>query len=488
MLFKRNRQKAEEYLRKLANGEQLSESEIKVMKEGYDAMAKHITELTEKLNEGRKDIADVVDGVIEISTQVSSFDLKLMHYGTEIKESTEEINKITETVFTTSQETTASATLVSQANTDSTSSLNQITDEAHTINGNTKKNNLLLEKMKAENTEVIKYAQGMKTDVDNLVNTLSNVEEALNGINLIAEQTNLLALNASIEAARAGEAGKGFAVVADEIRKLSDETKDMLGSMKNLVGNIRDASIKTIESVDKTVESVGKVDESIIEVVGLAEQNLNSIDHMTTNMTEIASHNEELSASMEEVTAAMHSLNSDAEKASKLCGELTGVGQSVYSVAASMEEIDKVVSEVARKCGRLAINRLFKIENRRFEKYIELAISAHRGWVDSLADMVRSMELKPIQTNDRKCGFGHVYHSINPTHSAILPLWKEIEIHHHELHQKGEDVIACIKAGKNKEAELHLQEAVQLSQKVIGILEEILGASEQLTSENQSVL
>ncbi|MCW3807511.1 methyl-accepting chemotaxis protein [Plebeiibacterium marinum] len=52
---------------------------------------------------------------------------------------------------------------------------------------------------------------GRTQEIDNIIQTISNV----------AEQTNILALNASIEASKAGEFGKSFTVVAGEVRKLS---------------------------------------------------------------------------------------------------------------------------------------------------------------------------------------------------------------------------------------------------------------------------
>ena len=488
MLFENKKHKMEEYVKKIANGEKLTKEEAQDLEGSYGVMAQQIKSLTDKLSGGKDEIIDVVNGVLEVATQISSFDLKLLHYGTAIREATDKMGKIAEMVYTTSEETTASVTQISQANADSTNSLNSITDEAHTINANTKKNNVLLDQIKSENHEVMSFSNSMKSDVDNLIYTLKNVEEVLTGINQIAEQTNLLALNASIEAARAGEAGRGFAVVADEIKKLSDETKSMLTSMKKLVGEIRNASNKSADSVTKTVESVSRVDSSINDIVQLAEENLRSVAQVTHNMTEIASHNEELSASMQEVTAAMHTLNSDAENVSNLSSELSSIGVAVYDVAKGMGVIEKLVTEVAEKCGKIAGNKLFKLQNDNFVKFLDMAITAHQGWVRGLADMVHNMKIQPIQTNDHKCGFGHFYYAMTPTHQMILPLWKEIESYHHSFHKIGDTVINSIRSGNKNEAMRYLKESEQLSIKVVDILNKMINVTHEVNAKREFVL
>src|SRR6266850_2843998 len=62
------------------------------------------------------------------------------------------------------------------------------------------------------------------TEVTQLAQQSSSIDDFVDLIKRISSQTNLLALNAAIEAARAGEHGRGFAVVAEEVRQLADES------------------------------------------------------------------------------------------------------------------------------------------------------------------------------------------------------------------------------------------------------------------------
>lgn len=66
-----------------------------------------------------------------------------------------------------------------------------------------------------------------------------NIQQATKLIEAIADQTSLLALNASIEAARAGEQGKGFAVVAGEVKKLAAQSLNSTKVIAELVTSIQ---------------------------------------------------------------------------------------------------------------------------------------------------------------------------------------------------------------------------------------------------------
>ena len=73
--------------------------------------------------------------------------------------------------------------------------------------------------------------------MDEINETVININEAISVIDQIAFQTNILSLNAAVEAATAGEAGKGFAVVAQEVRNLASRSAEAAKEIKDLVEN-----------------------------------------------------------------------------------------------------------------------------------------------------------------------------------------------------------------------------------------------------------
>src|SRR5439155_1210008 len=71
--------------------------------------------------------------------------------------------------------------------------------------------------------DVREVVQTTSTQITQLAEQSTAIDDFVELIKRISSQTNLLALNAAIEAARAGEHGKGFAVVAEEVRQLADD-------------------------------------------------------------------------------------------------------------------------------------------------------------------------------------------------------------------------------------------------------------------------
>jgi methyl-accepting chemotaxis protein len=87
----------------------------------------------------------------------------------------------------------------------------------------------------------------------------------VNLINTISERTHVLALNASMQAAVAGEAGRGFAVVAEEVQRLAESSRNATQQISTLVGNIQLETNETIATVNRTIGQV-------VEGSGLAQK------------------------------------------------------------------------------------------------------------------------------------------------------------------------------------------------------------------------
>ena len=84
------------------------------------------------------------------------------------------------------------------------------------------------------------------------------------------------------------------------------------------------------------------------------------------------------------------------------------------------------------------------ITNEELINNLSKAKEAHNNWMINLKRIVDEMKTYPIQTNSKRCAFGHFYHSINITHPDIVKEWTAIDKVHHELHSMGTKIVDAV--------------------------------------------
>lgn len=179
------------------------------------------------------------------------------------------------------------------------------------------------------------------------LNSRSNeIGEIITVISELSSQTNLLALNATIEAARAGEQGKGFAVVAGEIRKLAEGSGRAAEQITELIRRIQSetkAAVKTMEAsqrvvivqndlviqgqeslevivqkVDLTAESTLRIQNIFGELSTLSHESLEALMQSSKLIDESASASQEVAASTEEQLASVDEMTTKLRELSEL--------------------------------------------------------------------------------------------------------------------------------------------------------------------------
>jgi methyl-accepting chemotaxis protein len=124
--------------------------------------------------------------------------------------------------------------------------------------------------------------------MEEINNTVMNINEAITVIDQIAFQTNILSLNAAVEAATAGEAGKGFAVVAQEVRNLAARSAEAAKEIKDLVES---ATIKANEGKEISstmIEGFGELENNISETSNLIDDVTNAANEQSSGITQIS--------------------------------------------------------------------------------------------------------------------------------------------------------------------------------------------------------
>ena len=319
--------------------------------------------------------------------------------------------------------------------------------------------------------------------MDGLLGIIQHLNEAIAAISSISAQTNLLALNASIEAARAGEAGKGFAVVAEEISELADRTKALTGRMGEFVNSIQAASRKSSGSVDATVEELEHINEDIQKVWELTGNNRTGMDHIAGSVSSLAAVSEEISSSMNELDSQMQSVNEQSRNLKDNACLLAVSSRAIAELVEPSKAIESHLDESVKIMGNMARDAFYMLDNQIILNCLNRAISAHQAWLGTLQDIARTGELKALQTDCTKCGFGHFYFAFKPVNPKVTGIWEGLDTKHRNFHACGTEMISAVRAGSNSGLQGIYEKAEACSRELLSDFRKLIQTIELLSRE-----
>lgn len=426
--------------------------------------------------------------MINIVSALSNFDVQMTHSAYELNQFAKNMSSISESNLAVVEEITANMAEVNDTISNTSNTMNQLYEASRLLVDKNDESIAQLSEVNVLKENVTKDASIMSEQIKQLVEMAVKVTEIVNGVEAIAEQTNLLALNASIEAARAGEFGRGFSVVADEIRKLADNTKTSLNDMRIFVNNIHQAANDGQESMNNTMKSTNDMNSKLDSISNTIKENVSMLKTTIQDVTIITGAVEDIKEATNQINQAMDISAQDSEKLNEMTKTIHSDASENVERAKQISKIDEDLSDSIRDM-LLALNGgKNSITNKELIENLLKAKDAHGNWMKNLKLMVDQMKSYPIQTNSKRCAFGHFYHSINVTHPDIVKDWQAIDDVHHRLHNMGTMITDEVKVNNKQQANNHYLQAEKLSKEIFALIDNIINSIEKNSSLGIEVL
>lgn len=446
-----------------------------------------LMEIHSRLINGRKNFQEAVKRTFNSAMKISALDLNVRDKAETLKIVSSQLVDVSREIKNFTNTTAAITAEVVQAYDNLTDSILAVSENAGNVLEGIGESQKKLDEIVDMSHDAMRESGIMEQDMNSLLDVVKHMQTVIASINSISGQTNLLALNASIEAARAGEAGKGFAVVAEEIRQLAEETKNLTGNMASFVTNIEQASEKSAKSVGNTAKFLGNIEEGLKVIHGINQENRSKVEEINHSSGDNVSVSREINNSMSHMNSQIDSLNEKSVYVSEEAEKVKDISTGLLNVIEPIGDIEARLDETAVLMGNMVLDHFYMIDNGIFIQSINSAIDAHKKWVSSLKAMVDSNTVSPLQTNPKKCAFGHFYYAMKPKNNEIAEIWKIVEQKHRNLHEGGTAVIKAVKEENTQKARDSFNKLEALSEELIKDFKNIQTTAEKLTQNKKNV-
>ena len=112
------------------------------------------------------------------------------------------------------------------------------------------------------------------------------------------------------------------------------------------------------------------------------------------------------------------------------------------------------------------------------------AIEAHKNWLNILKEIAQTKELKVLQTDCTRCGFGHFYYTFKPLNSQVLEIWKRIGDKHKTFHAFGTEMISAVRSNQVGELQQIYERAELFSKDLLSDFHMLSQIIESLSKEH----
>jgi len=255
--------------------------------------------------------------------------------------------------------------------------------------------------------------------MDSLGQISKEIGRIVSIIGEVTGKTNLLALNASIIAAQAGEHGRSFAVVADEVKALAQRTASSTKEIEMMIVQVQEKTASAITVVHQSAveakigvslaQDVGTTFTSILEKTAAslagAEEVVGKADRQSAGINGVM-------ALIDEMRAKVEQINQSAEEQSRSAGEIVRVTKKMRVFTRDVRN-----NVGSQSDENLRINKIFQDIFDRVH-FIAAATAEQREAIQAVADEQKSVLVAAAESEAQ----------IQVMEETILTLDKQAEV------------------------------------------------------------
>lgn len=349
----------------------------------------------------------------------------------------------------------AAAGHLQETSTEVNSACNRVLEKSHQSVELINDSNRLNEKAIKSIDSISHIVQDTGITIEQLSQSVTNINDILVTIENLAKQTNLLALNATIEAQRAGDAGKGFAVVAAEVKTLANETANCTADIREKIETINAVMSRTDQNFNEINHAVENSSETIhasfSEIQKISEHIQDAVENMTRTSEFISSQNETIEDMTYTVSVIKKDVKNVAENSSNTINITGSTSSTIEDVLGSLD------------FSSIPYSVLF------------LAQADHVIWKKNLARMlVGETQLKEEElVSHHHCRLGKWYYSVNDQKIKNNEHFIALERPHELVHTHGKSIVRLMSQKKKQEAWEEFEKMEKASEDVLRLLRNI---------------